>query len=104
MRFEQETTGYTKTAISDLQGAWSLLRDQVVNEFGFQSSDKLLFHIDEAMSWECVRDLDRMKPIILIIDNIAKQSDASNDIVELISNVRNNYERAIEAIREGKAR
>jgi hypothetical protein len=29
-----------------------------------------------------------MKPIILIIDNIAKQSNASDDIEELISNVR----------------
>jgi len=103
MKFEQEPTGYTKTAISDLQGAWSLLRDQVVNEFGFNGSEKLLFHIDEAMSWECVRDLGIMKSIILIIDNIAKQSAASPDIVELISNVRNNYDWALEAIREGKA-
>jgi hypothetical protein len=47
MKFIREPTGYTKTAISDLQGAWSLLRDQVVSEFGFEGSDKLLFHIDE---------------------------------------------------------
>ena len=58
---------------------------------------------DEAMSWECVRDLDIMKSIILIIDNIAKQSTATPDIVELVSNVRNNYDWALEAIREGKA-
>lgn len=103
MKFIEEPTGYTKTAISDLQGALSLLRDQVVDEFGFEGSDKLLFHIDEAMSWECVRDLDRMKSIILIIDNIAKQSKASDDITELISNVRDNYDWAIEAIREGKS-
>jgi hypothetical protein len=104
MKFIQEPTGYTKTAISDLQGAWSLLRDQVVSKFGFEGSDKLLFHIDEAMSWECVRDLDLMKPIILIIDNIAKQSNASDDIEELISNVRDNYDWAIKAIQKGKAR
>ncbi len=103
MGFEQEETGYTKTAISDLQGAWMLLRDQVVKEFGFTGSDRLLFHIDEAMSWECVRALNRMKPLILIIDNIAKQADASNEIIELIANVRENYEEALEAIREGKA-
>lgn len=103
MSFEQEETGYTKTAISDLQGAWMLLRDQVVKEFGFAGSDKLLFHIDEAMSWECVRALNRMKPLILIIDNIAKQADASDEIIELIANVRENYEEALEAIKEGKA-
>jgi hypothetical protein len=104
MKFIQEPTGYTKTAISDLQGAWSLLRDQVVSEFGFEGSDKLLCHIDEAMSWERVRDLDLMKPVLLMIDNIAKQSNASDDIEELISNVRDNYDLAIKAIREGKAR
>ncbi len=103
MSFEQEETGYTKTAISDLQGAWMLLRDQVVKEFGFAGSDRLLFHIDEAMSWECVRALNRMKPLILIIDNIAKQAKASDEIIELIANVRENYEDALEAIREGKA-
>ena len=103
MQFEQEPTGYTKTAISDLQGAWTLLRDQVADEFGFQGSDKLLFHIDEAMSWECVRDLNKMKSLILVIENIAKQSNASTDIVELIGNVRNNYDWALKAISEGKA-
>ena len=61
MTFQKEETGYTKTAISDLQGAWMVLREQVVNEFGFEGSDKLLFHIDEAMSWECVRSLNTGK-------------------------------------------
>ena len=103
MSFEKEETGYTKTAISDLQGSWILLRDQVVEEFGFEGSDRLLFHIDEAMSWECVRALNQMKPIILIIDNIARQTGASDEIKELIGNVRENYEGALEAIREGKA-
>jgi len=83
MSFEQEETGYAKTAISDLQGAWMLLRDQVVKEFGFEGSDRLLFHIDEAKSWECVRALNQMKPLILVIDNIAKQTEASDEIVEL---------------------
>ena len=103
MIFEQEETTYNKTAISDLQGAWSMLRDQVVNEFGFEGSDRLLFHIDEAMSWECVRALNQMKPLILIIDNIAKQSEASDEIVDLVQNVRENYEAALEAIKKGKA-
>ena len=103
MEFQKEETGYHKTAISDLQGAWSVLRGQVVEEFGFEGSNRLLFHIDEAMSWECVRALNQMKPLILIIENIAKQSDASSDILELIGDVRTNYDEALEAIREGKA-
>lgn len=103
MVFEQEETGYRKTAISDLQGAWTLLRAQVVEEFGFDGSDELLFHIDEAMSWECVRALHTMKPLILVIDNIARQSGASDEISELVQNVRENYEEVLEAIKEGKA-
>ena len=103
MKFQQEETGYTKTAISDLQGAWTLLRDQVVEEFGFEGSDRLLLHIDEAMSWECVRALNQMKPLILVIDNIARQSDASDEIIELVKNVRLSFEDVLQAIKEGKA-
>ncbi len=62
MNFFEEPVGYEKTALSDLQGAWLVLRDEVVKKIGFSNSDKLLFHIDEAMSWECVRDLNRMYP------------------------------------------
>ena len=80
-----------------------VLREQVVNEFGFEGSDRLLFHIDEAMSWECVRSLNKMKSLILLIDNIAMQTDASDKIIDLIKNVRENYDDALEAIREGKA-
>lgn len=52
MVFITEPTGYEKTAISDLQGSWGNLRDAVVDNFGFPGSDKLIFHINEAMSWE----------------------------------------------------
>ena len=103
MTFQKEETGYTKTAISDLQGSWMVLREQMVNEFGFEGSDRLLFHIDEAMSWECVRSLNKMKSLILLIDNIARRTDASDEIIELIKNVSENYEDALEAIREGTA-
>ena len=51
MAFITEPTGYEKTAISDLQGSWENLRDAVVDNFGFPDSDKLIFHINEAMSW-----------------------------------------------------
>jgi hypothetical protein len=50
MAFITEPTEYIKTALSELQGAWGNLRNAVVDNFGFPDSDKLLFHIDEAMS------------------------------------------------------
>jgi len=102
MTFFEEPTFYEKTALSELQGAWICLRDYVVKEFGFINSDKLIFHIDEAMSWECVRDIGSMKPIILLIDNIANQAGAPDLIIESIEDVRGAYEDVLIEISEGK--
>ena len=102
MTFFEEPTFYDKTALSDLQGAWICLRDCVVKEFGFLNSDKLIFHIDEAMSWECVRDIGSMEPLILLIDNIAKQSDTPGLIIEAIEDVREAYEDVLMEISKGK--
>ena len=57
MAFEKEPGSYEKTVLSDLQGAWQNLRDEVVEEAGFPNWERVLFHIDEAMSWESVRNL-----------------------------------------------
>tara|TARA_R110001583_G_scaffold98771_1_gene243810 strand:+ start:3708 stop:3860 length:153 start_codon:yes stop_codon:yes gene_type:complete len=44
MPFPTEPTHYIKTSLSDIQGAWANLRDQVIEEFGFKVSEKLIFH------------------------------------------------------------
>jgi len=103
MSFDTEPTGYVKTSLSDLQGAWGNLRNEVVKNFGFPDSDKLLFHIDEAMSWESVRNLKKMESTLLLIHNIAAQSEASEEVLDLIDDVRENLEEAFEAIAEGSA-
>lgn len=104
MNFETEPTGYIKTAISDLQGSWGNLRDAVVENFGFPNSDKLLFHIDEGMSWESVRDLNKMKSTLLLVQNIAQQADAPEEVKEWVNDVRQSLKSAFEAIAEGKAK
>jgi len=104
MKFETEPTGYEKTAISDLQGAWGNLRTELVEKFGFPNSDKLLFHIDEAMSWESVRNLNQMKATLLLVQNIAAQSRAPKEIIEWIDEVRIDLNEAFKAISEGRAR
>lgn len=81
MSFKTEPTGYEKTALSDLQGAWSNLRDAVVDEFGFPNSDKLLFQIDEAMSWESVRSLNHMKSTLLLVINIISQTESPEEVI-----------------------
>ena len=103
MKFQQEETGYIKTAISDLQGAWTLLRDQVVEEFGFEGSDRLLFHIDEAMSWESVRNLNIMRKTFILVQNIAIQANAPEEVIEWVDDVRDSIDAAVAAIAEGKA-
>jgi len=84
MLFTEEPTGYEKTILSDLQGAWSLLRDSVVDTGGFEGWDRAIFHIDEAMSWETVRNLKRMPPLLLIIRNICTQGKAPQEVLENI--------------------
>jgi hypothetical protein len=54
----------------------------------FPESDRLLFHIDEAMSWESVRNLNAMKKAFILIQNIALQANAPRDVLECINEVR----------------
>ncbi len=103
MAFITEPSGYIKTALSELQGSWGNLRDAVVEDFGFPDSDKLLFHIDEAMSWESVRNLNSMKATFILIQNIATQTDAPEDVYEWIDDVRSSLDAALDAIANGDA-
>jgi len=102
MGFQTEPTGYAKTALSDLQGAWISLRDAVVEDYGFPDSDKLLFHIDEAMSWKSVRNLERMKSTLLLVQSIISQSDTPEVIKECLGDVRESLEEVFLAVKEGE--
>ena len=104
MSFETEPTGYEKTAISELQGSWENLRDAVVESNGFPNSDKLLFHIDEGMSWESVRNLKQMKSTLLLVRNIATQTETPEEVFEWINDVTEALAATFEAIAEGKAK
>ena len=85
--FFREPTGYEKTILSDLQGGWLALRSLVVESADFEGRERMLFHIDEAMSWETVRNLDRMKPLLILIRNIAIKSNLSEDIQNEINDI-----------------
>jgi hypothetical protein len=90
MSFTTEPTGYQKTILSDLQGAWEVFRQSVVDSGGFENCNRVLFHTDQAMSWETVRNLNRMPPLVLIIRNLCMQSGISGEIMlnlEEISNI-----------------
>lgn len=98
MPFQTESIGYEKTILSDLQGAWMNFREAVVNSTGFPSLDKVIFHTDEAMSWETVRNLKLMPPLLLIIRNLCIKDEASEDVLfwlneihELLNETLENY-------------
>jgi hypothetical protein len=63
MHFYTKPVKYEKTILSDLQGAWECLRTTVTVRKGWY---KMLFHIDEAMSWETVCHLERMRPLLVL--------------------------------------
>jgi hypothetical protein len=102
MAFYTEPTHYEKTALSDLQGAWENLRDAVVAAGPFPDWDRLLFHIDEGMSWESVRNLEQMRKALLLTQNIAAQASVPAVISEWIGIVRENLEEVFAAIAKGE--
>ena len=104
MVFITELTGYEKTEISDLQGSWGNLRNAVIDNFGFTDSDKLMFYINEAMSWESVRDLKLMKATFILVQNVAVQANAPKEVIEWVGDVRESLDEAFAAIAEGKAK
>jgi hypothetical protein len=87
MRFFTEPSGYEKTILSDLQGAWEWLRETVVENAGFEGWDRVVFHIDEAMSWETVRHLERMEPLVMLIRNLAIQGNVQQEVIERINEI-----------------
>ena len=103
MGFNTSPTGYEKTALSDLQGAWGNLRSAVIDNFGFPDSEKLLFHIDEAMDRESVRNPQKMESTLLLIQNIAVQTVSPENVMEWLSEVRESYNEVLIAIADGSA-
>ena len=87
MNFFTEPLTYEKTILSDLQGAWECLRTTITEQAGFEGWNKMLFHIDEAMSWETVRHLERMEPLLVLIRNLAMQGNAPPKVMEEIDDI-----------------
>ena len=102
MGFSKEQAFFTKTALRDLQGAWTVLRESVVQAAGFENWDRILVQIDEAMSWEVVRDLDRMPPIILVIRNLCLAGKAPRDVLANIDYVGEMLEEVVEGLAKGE--
>ncbi len=88
MESYEEPQYYEKTVFSDLQEVWENLRAAVAEGQPFPESQRLLLHIDEAMSWESVRNLSRMRKALLFIQNIASRNKIPEELIEEIEYVR----------------
>jgi len=102
MAFEKEPGGYEKTVLSDLQGAWQNLRDEVVAEAGFPNWERVLFHIDEAMSWESVRNLQHMRKSLMLVRNLLGQDGAPVKVKECLDVVNDMMTETLHALNEGE--
>jgi len=102
MAFFTEPDHYQKTILSDLQGAWGCLRSAVVKHAGFPNWDRLLFHVDEAMSWETVRHLGRMEPLLVLIRNLAVQGEAPEEIMEALEDITDILQEVQDDLKQGK--
>ena len=96
MSFQSTPTGYEKTILSDLQGAWSNFREAVADTGGFKGAGDVLFHTDEAMSWEVVRNLKLMPSLILIIRNLCNQGKSPEEILQNLNMVNELLEKTLE--------
>ena len=75
-----------------------MLRESVVNSAGFEGWDRALFHIDDAMSWEAVRNLRLMPPLLLIIRNLCLQGKAPDEVIQNIDDVNEVLTEAVEEL------
>jgi hypothetical protein len=101
MAFEKEPGGYEKTVLSDLQGAWQNLRDEVVAEAGFPNWERVLFHIDEAMSWESVRNLQTMHKRLVLVRNLLGKDEVPEVLNDYLQGVNELMADALRALKEG---
>jgi hypothetical protein len=102
MGFDVEPIGYEKTILSDLQGAWQCLRQEVAEHPGFDGWERALLHIDEAMSWESVRNLRHMQRSLLLVRNILQQADVPDSVTECLDEVSALMDETLEALARGE--
>ncbi len=87
MAISKESTGFEKTIFSDLQETWEKLRDSVFRYSNFDGCNLAVLRINEAMSWEVVRDMERMGPLLADIGDVCVRGNADDDILDNIGKV-----------------
>jgi hypothetical protein len=100
MASKNESTGYRETILSELQRAWRRLGDLAVEYRDFEGCNRAILHINEATSWEVVRDLKKMAGLIGEIRKICTRGKADKKVMEQIENVDGILERTLSEIED----
>ena len=96
MGFYKEPVSYEKTILSDLQGMWDIFRSEVLSNIPNINCTTLMFHIDEAMSWESVRNLEHMRKTLILIRNIITKEKFDKNIHDILDDLQETLDKAIE--------
>jgi hypothetical protein len=76
--------------------------DEVIKDHANKDYSRLLLPINEAMSWESVRNLNHMKNTFVLIQSIAQQMNVSDEIIELIEDIRDILYETLSELEHGK--
>jgi hypothetical protein len=101
MAFYETPKGFAKTILSDLQGAWENMRNAIATHHPFPGSESLLFQVDEGMSWESVRDFQRMRNQITLISNMVRQNDVPEEVKDWLSELNETFDEVLRALNQG---
>ena len=74
----------------------------MVGHAGFSDWERVLFHIDEGMSWESVRNLRYMRKYLLLVHNILIQGEVPNDVTSCLGELNGLMDEALLALKEGE--
>lgn len=69
---------------------------------GFDGWQRVLFHIDEAMSWESVRNLQRMRSGLILVRNLLQQANVPDSLDETLAEVSELMEETLQALARGE--
>ena len=68
----------------------------------FQVWDRVLYHIDEAMSWESVRNLKTMGKCLVLVRNLLGQEGVPEIVGEHLEVVNELMSETLQALKEGE--
>ena len=74
----------------------------MADQAGFPDWDRALFHIDEAMRWESVRNLQHMRKSLVLVRNLLGQNGVPVTVKECLEAVNDLMNETLHALKDGE--